>query len=286
MNFAFYDTNRAFINLSCIILSCISFYQRFSSVNRQRFGETVTANRNDSDFYGYTQSCGTSLNAYLWAFDNPICTKDGDGKPVISLNSDKIDTIINNVYDMCFNTSGIWCDTYAGGGQSTATKLFHEQRAIFTVQPLDEVTGEKMRNFKDDYGIIPLPKLDENQQQYKSMVGGFHSVLAVPKTCKDTEFVGTLVEALSAESWKTITPTLYEIALKTRYLRDNESKETMDIIIENVVFDFGYVYNIGYSYIVENMMRAGNNNFQSYYTRIRANAKYRLKTVMRAFDKL
>jgi hypothetical protein len=242
--------------------------------------------RNDADFYGYAQSNSTSLNAYLWAFDNPICTKDGDGKPQISINSDKIDSIVSKVYDMCFNTNGIWCDTYAGGGQSTAIKLFYERRAIFTVQTLDSVTAEKMRNFEDDYGILPLPKMDENQQEYKSMVGGFHSVLAIPKTCKDTEFVGTMVEAISAESWKTITPTLYEIALKTRYLRDNESKETMDIIIDNVVFDFGYVYNIGLSYVLENMIRDGNSNFQSYFTKQRSTAKYRLKTVMRAFDKL
>ena len=111
-------------------------------------------------------------------------------------------------------------------------------------------------------------------------------MLAIPKTCKDTEFVGRIVEALSAESWKTVTPTLYEIALKTRYLRDSESKDIMDIIINNVVFDFGYVYNTGFSYIVQNMMKAGNNNFQSYYSSNRANANYKLKQVLKAFSKL
>ncbi len=242
--------------------------------------------RDENDFYGYTQTSGTGLNAYLWAFDNPICTKDADGKPSITLKSDKIDSIINDIYDMCYNTNGVWCDTYAGGGQSKATRLFYERRAIFTQLGLDQATTETLRNFEDDYGILPMPKYDETQQDYRTMVGGYHTVLAIPKTCKDTEFVGMIVEALSAESWKTITPTLYEIALKTRYLRDNESKEVMDIIINNVMFDFGYVYNIGFSYLVENMMRAGNNNFQSYYNTSFTNAKYKLKKVIKVFDKL
>jgi hypothetical protein len=111
-------------------------------------------------------------------------------------------------------------------------------------------------------------------------------VLAIPKTAKDTEFIGTIVEAMSAESWKTVTPTLYEIALKTRYLRDSESKEIMDIIINNVVFDFGYVYNTGFSYILQNMMREGNSNFQSYYSKNKTNANYKLKQVLKAFSKL
>ena len=241
--------------------------------------------RDENDFYGYAQSSGTTINAYLWAFDNPICTKNADGKPEITLKSDKIDSIINDIYDMCYNTKGVWCDTYASGGQSKATNLFFDRRAIFTVNQLSETLTEKLRNFEDDYGILPLPKYDENQQDYQTMVGGYHTCLAIPKTCKDTEFVGTIVEALSAETWKTVTPTLYEIALKTRYLRDNESKEVLDIVIENVMFDFGYVYNTGFSYLVENMMREGNNNFQSYYTKNFTTARYKLKSVLKAFDK-
>ncbi len=118
------------------------------------------------------------------------------------------------------------------------------------------------------------------------MVGGHHTVLAIPKTCKNTEFVGTMVQALSAESRKTVTPTLYEIALKTRYLRDNESKEVMDLIIDGNTFDFGYVYNVGFAYTIEVMIREGNNNFRSYYTKNFTTARYKLKTILKAFDKL
>jgi len=242
--------------------------------------------RGEEDFYGLTITNSTSLHAWLPAFDNPICSMDGEGKPTITIKSDKIDKIVNNIYDMCYNTNGVWCDTYAAGGQSTATTLFYENRAIFTELALSAATTEKLRNFEDDYGILPMPKFDENQQKYKTMVGGHHTVLTIPKTCRDTEFVGIMVEALSAESWKTYTPTLYEIALKTRYLRDNESKDVLDIVVEGNTFDFGYVYNVGFAYALEELVKQGSNNFQSYYTRQRANANYKLKQVLKAFSKL
>jgi hypothetical protein len=120
------------------------------------------------------------------------------------------------------------------------------------------------------------------------MADGFHTVLAVPKTCKDTAYVGTIVEALSAETWKTVTPTFYEIALKTRYLRDAESKQVLDLVINGRTFDFGYIYDgfQGFSFTLQRMMSAGNNNFESQYNKIFASARYRYKTVVKTFAKL
>ena len=112
--------------------------------------------------------------------------------------------------------------------------------------------------------------------------------MVVPKTVKDREFVGTVIEALSAESYKTVVPTFYEIALKTRYLRDSESKEVLDIVLDQRYFDFGFVYDNwqGYAYTVMFMLRDQNQNFESYYTKKYGTARIQLKKVIKAFDKL
>ncbi len=163
-----------------------------------------------------------------------------------------------------------------------------KKKSVFAIATLSTPTGEKLRNFEDDYGIIPYPKYDENQPEYKTMADGYHSVLAVPKTVKDTEFVGTIVEALSAETWKTVTPTLYEIALKTRYLRDSESKEVLDLIIDGRTFDFGFIYDgwQGFSFALSQIFGAGNSNFQSYYDKRYKQARLQYKTVVKALDKI
>ena len=232
--------------------------------------------RDEGDFYGLSHGNGSCINTYLWAFDNPVCKKGEDGLPEIVFKTEKMNGIVSDLYDMFFNTDGVYFDPTKVNEKSVAGSLFFEKRAIFIPATLGSPTQEKYRNFEDDYGIIPYPKYTEDQAEYKTMADGYHSVLAVPKTVKDTEFVGIITEALSAESWKTLTPTLYEIALKTRYLRDSESKEIMDIIIAGRTFDFGYIYDgwEGFSFILEGMMSARKNNFESEYY-IRYNSAFR-----------
>ena len=102
------------------------------------------------------------------------------------------------------------------------------------------------------------------------------------------EIEGTVVEALSAESYKQVTPTLYEIALKTRYLRDNESKEVLDLLIDGRVYDFGYIYDNfqGFGIMLGSLMHSQNSNFESYYAKKYGNARIHFKKIIKVFDKL
>jgi hypothetical protein len=247
--------------------------------------------RDFGDTFGFVQAAGTSINSYLWAFDNSPCVMNSDGVPEISIKTDKIESIVNSIYDFCYNTNGVFYDpdqVKGGAGIYLVDETFYTKKAIFLQGTLATPTSESMRNFDNEYGLIPLPKWDETQAKYQTMVGGHHTCLTVPKTCPDTEFVGRIVEAMSAECWKICTPTLYEIALKTRYLRDSESKQVMDLIIEGTQFDFGSVYDNwkGFAFMLQQMMKAANSNFTSYYNSKRTNAKAQIKNIVKAFDKL
>ena len=244
--------------------------------------------RDNADFYGMAHSNGSQINTYLWAFDNPVCKKDEEGIPQIAIKTDKINNIVNDIYDLIYNTGGVYYEADAVSGSPYASEMFLAKKSIFVPIGLGSCAGTAFRDFEDDYGIVPYPKYDENQRDYLTMADGYHTVLAIPKTVKDTAFVGTIVEALSAETWKTVTPTFYEIALKTRYLRDSESKEVMDIVINGRTFDFGYIYDgfQGFSFTLQRMIASGDNNFESQYSRVFSGARYRYKSVVKAFAKL
>jgi hypothetical protein len=273
-------------NLYDVVLNGDWTYDYFIELVKDIYRDNGNDKRDKDDIYGMSQIGCNAIITWAYAFDNPICKKNSNDIPEIALNSHKIDTIVDNIYDMCYNTNGVWCDFSPSSLEYEACDLFYEGRAIFTQNILKAVTKEELRNFEDDYGILPMPKFDETQKDYKTMSGEWQTTLAVPKTCKDTDFVGTIVEALSAQSWKTWTPTFYEIALKTRYLRDNESKKVLDILIENTVYDFGYVYHFGLSNFLSEMILYDNNNFQSYFKRKKSHANYNFKQILKAFDKL
>ena len=242
--------------------------------------------RTKEDFYGVF----ASTNGWLWAFDNPIVRKDEEGVPTIVLKTDKLGDIVNKVYELCYDTRGSYYNPSEKGSNAMADNPFINKRAIFCFGNLNYALFPEFRNFEDDYGILPMPKLDKNQDGYHSMPRTDYMVMGIPKTVKaeNLEFVGTCVEAMSAEAYKKVIPTYYEIALKTRYLRDSESKEVLDTIIEGRLFDFAYIYNATGEYcnMLLNLMKTGNRNYESYYQSKYNLERLQLKKTLKAFEKL
>ncbi len=276
-------------NLYDVVLSGKWTFDYFYNLVKDIYADTDgSGDRNTGDFFGFAQSGAYQCcdSSWLWAFDNPTVAKDEDGIPVVAVKTEKINDIVTSLYDFFYNTNGVHYEPDNTAPQGL-TLLLNKQ-AIFATASISSPTGEGLRNFEDEYGVLPFPKWDENQNAYHTMASGEHTCMAVPKTVKDTEFVGTLVEALSAESYKQVIPTLYEIALKTRYLRDNESKEVLDLLIDGRVYDFGYIYDNfqGFGFMLGSLMHSQNSNFESYYAKKYPNARLHFKKIVKVFDKL
>lgn len=94
-----------------------------------------------------------------------------------------------------------------------------------------------LRDMDANFGIIPYPKYDEAQENYLSRIEGCE-LTGVPVTA-DPEFVSVVLEALASDSAKNVVPAYYDVALKTKYTRDEESAEMLDVIFQNRVFDLG-----------------------------------------------
>ena len=47
---------------------------------------------------------------------------------------------------------------------------------------------------------------------------------------------------MAAESYRLVSPALYEITLKTRYAADSEMSQMFDLIRDGVTFNFGSIY--------------------------------------------
>jgi len=102
-----------------------------------------------------------------------------------------------------------------------------------------------LRDMEDPYGILPFPKYDETQDAYYSMSRSTHNCFVMPVTSKQPEIAGAVLEALSSAKYETVSPAYFEVALKTKYSHDSDSARMYDIIHNNVIIDFGYVYHTG-----------------------------------------
>ncbi|MBQ8552185.1 MAG: hypothetical protein IJ428_05155 [Clostridia bacterium] len=231
------------------------------------------SNRNDTvdneDYFGYISDAGTNIVAYLWAFDNQILDVSGDNIELV-YKTEKINDIVTKLVDAT-SSGAIRIDSKYISSNGTkhnyGIELFAKGQALFSNGYITQALTF-LRDMEDDYGILPYPKWDEEQDEYLTMSDGNHTALAVPRTVPDEnlEFVGVITEALCAESYKTLLPAYYEEALKLKGTRDDESLAMIDNITRSVVYDMGYIHNgASVANILENLVIQGNPNFESYW---------------------
>ena len=249
--------------------------------------------RDEFDYYGLTSTITSPLNTYLWSSGGKIFTNSSDGTKEFTYNTDKTITIIEKLYQLCWETDGVCMErpTYVsqtGNVHLPAALSFRDNLTAMIPGTLD-MTVNYFRDRKGEYGILPYPKLDENQAEYKTMVDGYHAALAVPVTVSDPEFVGIITEALNAESKKIVFPAYYEVALKVKYTHDDESVKMLDMIVDSRVFDFGYAYGgwSGVAFMFQELVGTNKSkDFASFYASKGPAAEQYYDNVIAALEEL
>ena len=121
---------------------------------------------------------------------------------------------------------------------ATPENFFENGHALFSQRVPNDIY--KLRDMNDDIGILPMPKYDEAQENYKSAAwGGAVWTLSRTFDMADAEKLGAALEAMSFYGYRDVIPVYKEVALKTKTTRDNESADMLDIIFGTIYFDFG-----------------------------------------------
>jgi len=189
------------------------------------------------DFYGLAPA-SDSETAYYFACGGRLVEKNGD--ELIPVYEDEANyDILQMIIDM-YRTDDVmeFKSTY----DSNAT--FKDGRAIFHSTALCDIT--MLLDMENRYGIVPMPKLDRDQEGYISNANRSISTMAVfPRGVQDTEKVGLIVEAIAAVSQYTSLDKQYDTVLLSRQALDAQSKRNLQLVVESVSYDWGYAYDIG-----------------------------------------
>lgn len=170
--------------------------------------------------------------------DLPVLTMNTPGyiaayEKALAMNKDKESTI--NAADIRETSDPFY---------SGIIPAFDDGRILFYMGSMALVP--LFRNMEQDFGLLPTPKLTAEQEKYYSTMSIWNNgAVYIPVTNSDTERTGIVIEALSAESMVTLTPAYYDLSLKTKFTRDDESAAMLDIIFKNRVVDMGATYNFG-----------------------------------------
>ena len=105
--------------------------------------------------------------------------------------------------------------------------------------------GASMRESTVNYGVLPMPKYEEDQEDYRTIFCNNSSFLVLCSNLTDekAEVVGATIELLAATSYKDVTPTYYSTVLQGIYSKDQPDAEMYDLILKSFVADFGFAYS-------------------------------------------
>lgn len=169
-----------------------------------------TIGKDENDFYTYA----IDVEHFVTAVDELLMLLNGDGSEGMAAND------------------GAFQDAFRDGMQGLMNIT------------LNWLESARAREMEDEYGVVPNPKLNEEQDQYYTLAQDQFLVYAIPLSVAETDLpnLGIFLEAFAAESYATVKPAYYEIALTSKYVNDEESSAMLDIITNNVYVDPAILY--------------------------------------------
>lgn len=225
--------------------------------------------RDDADKYGFFScSNGIMVDPYWSSCQLTILTKTEDDLMQISIDGEKLDSAIRTINHLFWENPGSYAIPNSGDYRAFMAGVFSEDRAAMMTHWLRVVETADVRDMKSFYGIVPMPKYDEAQDDYYSLLHDGVSCVGLPLTLseEDHEMMGAFMEAMAAESYRTLVPAYYEVALKVKYVSDERSSQMLDRIVANIRIDPGIMYvnaTGNFHQKMRSLVGANNNNVAS-----------------------
>ena len=172
-----------------------------------------------------------------------ITTKNGT--PEFSGASDRAYSLFEKIAQIT-GTDGVSLDRDKAGGQDTDTKsfcrtAFRTGHFMVMSETLGHIAG--LRDYEGNFGVLPLPKLDEDQDGYHSMIATWGTLLTtIPASSMDPERTGVILDALAYDSYKNLMEPYYDTYLNQKGARNDDSADMLKIIRDTRIVNTGYIF--------------------------------------------
>ena len=241
------------------------------------FSKEATLDNGDNvwdynDRWGLISAYSDARN-YFTASGESLAEKTDDDIPYITFGSTRSIDVAQGILEefSALNTWHIYTNTIpVPSPWVTALDMFAGGQVLFRTSVFSAI--KKLRKYDDgiEFGIVPLPKYDEEQENYYSPSDPAGYAVVIPYNAPDPEFSAYMTELTCCEAKNYLTPAYYETTLKHRDARDDESEEMLDLIFDNKKFDIGAIYNFGgIADMFKNLSQSGSSDIASTFDSIK-----------------
>lgn len=189
--------------------------------------------RSEYDMYGLCILDRENLNSFLPASDIRVAASDENGNYSVEHleYNDKLFTLCDRIVEMYRRE-----EVHAYDPMRESNQTYPNATALFYLCNTSTLGNLKKKEI--DFGILPYPKWDMDQDGYRSRSrNGF---MCVPKSIMNPDMVGDVLELMGYYATDVKTA-YYEQLLGTRTADAPDDTRMLDIIWESQVTDMGYI---------------------------------------------
>lgn len=187
------------------------------------------------DVFGFTGRDFEFLPS-LHSSNTQLVTYDKDAEDFVLNYTDETVMAVGDKLNAMLNDANISHPAW----DSESRNVFKEGRVLFYSRLLGDFRN--LRDKEDDYGIVSFPTLNENEPGRVYIQNCFTNL--VPVSCEDPARLGTLIEAMSADTHDNVLNVYINKAVIGKGVRDEQSAELMRIMMTRRSYDLCYAFGL------------------------------------------
>lgn len=218
------------------------------SIAERIYEDRGAQGKSEEDIFGFiTNGDQIGVDPYWSSCNLKIIDKTSDGWYEIVLDIERLTTAVSKINALVNECESSWSYPHNGADkeQNTIREKFAGGGAAMATLRLVEAEEGDLRNMKDVYGILPIPKLDKKDPYYSyahDQMTAFGIMTLVSNDDERFQRAGAVLNEMNYQSLITVQPDYYELTLKSKYMNNPKSWEMLDIIVKSLYIDAGVLY--------------------------------------------
>lgn len=236
---------------------------------------------NENDMYGLLYF-GDMMGVALIGSGVKFVTKDDNDLPILTFYSEKTQSVVEKLSVLLYNPEYSYSWSKNGKDEKTTFAMYQNNQSLLYYGELHAVAT--MRSMDADFGILPMPLYDNTQDNYYHCINPHVApMVTIPKTVSDPDRTGYILDVMGASSKNLLTPAYYDITLKGKVTRDEESSQSLDIVLSTIRYDLGYLSNWGLSSITNGLANEYDLDVASRFAKSETSINTQMEKMITAF---
>lgn len=199
----------------------------------------------DKDKYGWITYNEIGIDMLTRGCGVNYIDKDPEtGYLIDGTDGEKLIDVYTKIYDMYWGGNDVFdirqsrfTPYLRGKGDRIIQELFMENATIFYSECM--AWTRELRNMEADFGIVPPPKYDQDQDRYYSIILNPFMQM-IPVTVEDVNRNANILDALNAASHDTVMEGYVNITLQGKSSRDEDTVRMLRLVFDDLSYNLHF----------------------------------------------